>query len=103
MKFLKKYIEYFKDNPEGYWFKRRLYGLGWTPVKWQGWAVLTVWLLFNIKLFVAIDNQSHSGSDTLYGFSVPLLISLAILIFICYLTGERPKWQWGIPDKSDEK
>ncbi len=24
------------------WFKRRRYGLGWTPVTWQGWTVVVV-------------------------------------------------------------
>jgi hypothetical protein len=32
----KKYIEYLKDNPQGYWFKRKVWGWGWTPVTWQG-------------------------------------------------------------------
>lgn len=26
MNYFKKYKEYLKDNPKGYWFKRKLYG-----------------------------------------------------------------------------
>ena len=29
---LKQYIAYLKDNPQGYWFKAKLYGWGWVPV-----------------------------------------------------------------------
>jgi len=36
---LKKYIAYLKDNPKRYWFKAKMYGWGWTPVKWQDWLV----------------------------------------------------------------
>ena len=28
---IKEYIAYLKDNPQGYWFKARLYGWGWAP------------------------------------------------------------------------
>lgn len=31
----KNYLDYIRDNPHGYWFKRKLYGWGWTPVTWQ--------------------------------------------------------------------
>ena len=36
---LQKYLSYMRDNPEGYWFKAKLYGWGWTPVTWQGFSV----------------------------------------------------------------
>ncbi len=38
----RNYIEYMKDNPKGLWFKMRLYGWGWVPVKWQGWMVVVI-------------------------------------------------------------
>jgi uncharacterized membrane protein YhaH (DUF805 family) len=93
--FTQNYIEYLKNNQNKYWFKRKLYGWGWTPARWQGWAVLVVWIAVNIFLFRRIDFASHSGSDTLISFTLPLLISVAVLIAICYKTGESPRWQWG--------
>ena len=89
--FFKKYIEYFKDNPEGYWFKRKLYGWGWTPVKWQGWLVLFIWLAFFI---LAVKKMDHEGLKNI----VFIIISLAILLLICYKKGEKPKWHWGPDD-----
>lgn len=96
---IKEYIEYFKDNPQGLWFKRKLYGWGWTPVKWQGWLVVAVYLALAVYLFMKADTTAHSGSDTLIGFALPFIIATTLLICICYKKGEKPKWQWGIPGK----
>lgn len=96
---IKQYIEYFKDNPQGLWFKRKLYGWGWTPVRWQGWAVLAAYILVLWYIFRDIDQSSHSGSDTLIGFAAPLVVATGILIYICYKKGESPRWQWGVPKK----
>jgi len=97
----KKYREYLKDNPQGYWFKRKLYGWGWTPAKWQGWAVLVIFIALFVLDFLRIDAVSHSTSDTVRPVIIQAIILVLILIFICYKKGEKPKWQWGIPDKSE--
>ena len=96
---IKKYINYLKDNPEELWFKRKLYGWGWTPARWQGWVVILVYVILFVKIFTGIDKNSHSVSDTLINMALPFLVSTTILLFICYKTGEKPRWQWGIPKK----
>jgi len=98
---LQNYIAYLNDNPKGYWFKRKLYGWGWTPVRLQGWVVIFGYVGFLWYFFVRADVVSHSGSDTLYGFAIPVIIATAILIGICYARGEKPRWQWGVPKKED--
>jgi len=94
---IKKYVDYIKNNPEGYWFKRKLYGWGWTPAKWQGWAVIAIYLVVILYTAVDIDSRSHSVSDMMIGLLAPLVVATGILIYICYKKGERPRWQWGIP------
>lgn len=96
---IKEYIEYFRDNPKGLWFKRKLYGYGWTPVKWQGWFVVAVYLMFLVYFFMKVDRTSHSNSDTLIGFALPFIVTTSILVWICRVKGESPKWQWGAPKK----
>ena len=97
MNFVQKYINYIKDNPKGYWFKRKLFGYGWTPVKWQGWLTTFLYAASLIYIFLRIDRNSHSASDTLIGVFIPFIAVTLILIAICYLTGEKPRWMWGFP------
>jgi hypothetical protein len=88
------YRSYYRDNPHGYWFKRKLYGWGWTPVKWQGWVSL---LLYVILIF-AIAFRVHDtdlGHHIVLTFVVPIVVLTAVFIGIAYLKGESPKWQWG--------
>jgi len=97
---IKEYINYLKDNPQGYWFKAKLYGWGWVPVKWQGWLVLLVYVGLILILTLTISREKDipenldSGSNVLV-FALPIILLTALLIFICYKKGEKPRWQWG--------
>ena len=70
------------------WFKRKLYGWGWTPVSWEGWLVLFVWVVLFTFVMVKMD---HEWLKNL----IVIFIMTGILIYICYQKGEKPKWQWG--------
>ena len=97
---LKEYIAYLKDNPKGYWFKRKLYGWGWVPAKWQGWCVILLYILLILSLVLtreeAIPGNPDSGSNFLT-FALPIIVLTALLIIIAYKKGEKPRWQWGQP------
>ena len=99
---IKEYINYLKDNPQGYWFRAKLYGWGWTPAKWQGWLVILVYIALILTLVFtredAIPGNPDSGSNFLV-FGLPIVLLTAVLIFICYKKGEKPRWQWGPPKK----
>jgi hypothetical protein len=99
---IKEYVQYLKDNPQGYWFKAKMYGWGWVPVKWQGWCVLLIYILLLVTLVLTrekdIPGNPDSGSNLLT-FAVPIIVLTAFLIFICYKKGEKPRWQWGVPKK----
>lgn len=92
------YKDYYKDNPEGYWFKRKPYGWGWVPVRWQGWCVVLVYIA--LVLAVAFSQEKStlgnpdSGSNALVHL-LPILVLTALLIVLCYKKGEKPRWQWG--------
>jgi uncharacterized membrane protein YhaH (DUF805 family) len=70
------------------WFRRKLYGWGWTPCSWEGWVVVLVWIIFFVSVMSKID---HEGMKNIFF----VFASVAVLIFICYKKGEKPKWQWG--------
>ncbi len=96
MGILRDYIDYLKDNPEHYWFKRKLYGWGWDPATREGWLVMLVFLGLIVWNALRIDAVSHSASDTLLSV-IPQTVGLVLLLIaVCYATGEKPKWQWGL-------
>ena len=90
MSYFKKYIEYLKDNPEGYWFKRKLYGWGWTPVKWQGWLVTLIGVVICIT-GVYIGETDDAPGAALIG----VLLMIALILFFGFWKGEKPRWRWG--------
>ena len=92
------YINYIKDNPQGYWFKNKIYGWGWVPARWQGWIVIAIYLILIFLFGLTIDEQSPK-SEIAFAFILPTAILTAMLLRICYKTGEKPSWQWGIPKK----
>ncbi len=94
MDFIKDHIAYLKDNPKGYWFKRKLYGWGWTPVRVEGWITIILYIAGVIYFAVKADNITPNTLPS-REYIVPIIVLTIILLFICYVKGEKPKWQWG--------
>lgn len=87
---LKTYTEHIRNNPQGYWFKRKLYGWGWVPAKWQGWLVTLFFIAFiSYIAFAFLINEK------IIEYFFFLAISIAIFMYIAFKTGETPKWTWG--------
>jgi len=96
---LKEYIAYIKDNPEGYWFKAKLFGWGWTPAKWQGWVTLLIFVgLIGFNAFLTTHDFLKEGISA-GRLVIGTFLLLAIFLIICYKKGEKPRWRWGLPDK----
>ena len=87
---MKKYIDYLKDNPKGYWFKRKVYGWGWVPVTWEGVLVIMAAVAIIYAGFATFINRNPATSVRI------LVLTLAALMAVCYIKGEKPKWQWGL-------
>lgn len=98
MNWWQKYIAYLKDNSEGYWFKRKIFGWGWTPAKWQGWITLIVFLGILVWLGIDFGSNPEPTSDQLFWFFAKLVALTLVVIGVCYWKGQPPRWQWGIPD-----
>jgi hypothetical protein len=95
MNIFKQQIDYLKDNPNGYWFKRKLYGWGWTPCTWQGWVMVLGYIAIVLTIALTADDTIPT-EDAFLTIIGPVIALTAILIAICYKKGEKPKWQWGI-------
>ncbi|PIR87493.1 MAG: hypothetical protein COU11_00045 [Candidatus Harrisonbacteria bacterium CG10_big_fil_rev_8_21_14_0_10_49_15] len=89
----KQYLEYLKDNPQGYWFKR----LG-LPAGRQGWLVIGIGLALAAAGFYVGETDDAPGAALL-----GILLMLALVFTFGYWKGEKPRWQWGIPKKDDSK
>jgi hypothetical protein len=94
MQLIKEHIKYLKDNPEGYWFKRKLYGWGWTPATKEGWFLLALYI-FSILYVVRTTIEVQQAL-------LELAIITILFLFIVYRKGEPPKWQWGLPKQDEE-
>ena len=64
---------------------------GWThrPVSWQGIFISTLVIVFCVQVFVAVDRQSHSVSDTLYGVFPYIVPSLMLWNWVASKTSGR--------------
>ena len=78
---MKEYIRYLKDNPKNYWFKRKLYGWGWTPATWQGW--LLTFLFIGIVLILALFiDESSSQKEIIFNLILPIILLSLIYLKI---------------------
>jgi hypothetical protein len=77
---------------KGYWFPAKRYGWGWgPPVTWQGWVVAIVWAA---ALVAGLYLLRHDANRLPLRLGYVSVMSV-VLGFICYMTGEPPKWRSG--------
>ncbi len=95
---IKEYIAYLKDNPEGHWFKPKLYGWGWTPATWQGWIIIALYIV-SVVAFALTINEGSTVREIVFTFVLPVFFLTVLLVRICYVTGGKTRWQWGPKNK----
>jgi len=75
---------------KAYWFRAKRYGWGWgLPLRWQGWAVL---LAYFVLQFGALGLMMPANVP---GFLAVTGVLIALLILVCWRTGEPPRWRRG--------
>ena len=78
-----------------YWFKPARFWKWFAfyyPVSFAGWIATLVLGAALIKIFVFIDANSHSGSDTLITFAPWAIAILLLFDLLCFRFGEYPSW-----------
>ena len=103
MGFFKDYLAYIKDNPEGYWFKRKTYGWGWTPATREGWLVTVGFMGLIVGIAWRAEYAVTSSFEVWTEVLLPVFIVVVVLVGVCWRTGEPPQWQWGIPKKKTKE
>lgn len=80
-----------RGSDKAVWFPAKRYGWGWgPPVRWQGWAVLVLYFLL---LAICALWTLPRGDVPL--FLLCCLVLTVLLIAVCRLKGEKPRWRWG--------
>ena len=75
------------------WFRRKRYGWGWYPVRWQGWLVILAFVAYAAAMPFLIGLDVHP--DRVWWFVGLVVVGVVALITVCWKTGESPRWQWG--------
>ena len=65
----------------------------------EGWIVILIYLIGILKIVLLSEYYAYSPRSVLVHSILPSVILTAILIAVCYMKGEKPKWQWGNTDK----
>jgi len=77
------------DEKPPYWFPAKTYGWGWgPPCTWQGWIVLAIFLAILPAGLILFKDQPALQALGIVGATV-------VLIGVCWLKGEPPRWRWG--------
>ena len=66
------------------WFRRE--GLFFKPIAFMGWLLFVAGIIFSVYVFIAIDQKSHSASDTLMNFAFNFLLIACGYSLVGYLT-----------------
>jgi len=61
-------------------------GLDVPAATWQGWGLAVIAAAFCVQVFLAVDNHSHSVSDTLYGVFPFVGLCLVLLNWVASKT-----------------
>ncbi len=74
-----------------YWFPAKTYGWGWgLPATWEGWVVLAAFVALMVASAILFPPGNAPAP-----FFVAVAVLSTLLLAICWLTGEPPRWRWG--------
>lgn len=71
------------------WFQRK--GIFFIPITIMGWLLLVAGIAYAVYLFIDINSQSQSVSDTLINFVFNFFILYVIYSLLAFLTSKVPK------------
>jgi hypothetical protein len=79
-----------------YWFPAKRYGWGWgIPSSWQGWLVSAGFAGLLVAGSFLVPPGTALGPYLAY-----VAVLCALLVGVCWLKGEPPRWRWGNDERS---
>ena len=64
-------------------------------MRWEGWAVLVAFVAL-----IAMDAIVFPPRKALAAYIAGVVGLTALLVAVCWLKGEPPRWRWGDDDQS---
>ena len=77
------------------WFKAKKYGWGWSPATWQGWLITLIFVGIVSYRGLVVQEMFDTATSFVWRYVFETLLLTIILIGICFVTGEKPRWRWG--------
>jgi hypothetical protein len=73
------------ESQDGYWFVPHAFGIGATPVTWQGWALTIGFVVLSMLAVTQLPNRvAQTG----------VLIALMLLFMLIAVRKTRGGWRW---------
>ena len=66
-----------------FWFEKKKYGWGWTPISWEGWMTIAIFAGFNTWSYFELASSSTSFAGTMFVYVIWLGVSTFGLIKLC--------------------
>lgn len=73
---------------EGYWFAPKLFGFGATPVTWQGWLSLAIYIAL-------VVTAARYMPGTTFKLALIIPLTLGFMWFVWTKTDGGWHWRWG--------
>lgn len=90
-----------KFHRREYWFRTWRYGWGWYPAGWEGWTITLIYagaVAFIVRAFIRRMTIGTYVFTSTVDFFLLLFVLTALLLWICYSTGEPLRFRWGDDD-----
>ncbi|MET3824501.1 hypothetical protein ABIC16_000194 [Sphingomonas sp. PvP055] len=73
------------ESQDGYWFVPHAFGIGATPVTWQGWALTIGFVALSMLAVTKLPNRvAQTG----------VLVALILLFTLIAIRKTRGGWRW---------
>ena len=77
------------------WFRRKIYGWGWYPCTTKGWLITLAFVVAIILAAFVFMKVYHGETSFLAAYLITVFLLGAILVWIAWTKGEKPRWCWG--------
>ncbi len=79
------------------WFRPRRYGIGATPVSWQGWVLVGAYVALVLgTMWLILPHQGGMPLDRLAIWAAVMIVASAVIIWIAHRNTEGGwHWRWG--------